>query len=90
MKSRSWKTALTHFSEPSFRTGEMVDLEGDKNWKKEKYANEHTFLCCDHLQLRLSQMGHLPAITRKISREIVGQLKKKDNWWKSDTFQKVQ
>jgi hypothetical protein len=68
MKSRSWKTALTHFSEPSFRSGEMVDLEGENNWKKVKYANEHTFFCCDHLHLRLSEMGHLPTITRKIAK----------------------
>ena len=33
MKTKSWKTALTHFNQLSFSEGEMIDLKGYLKFK---------------------------------------------------------
>lgn len=50
MKSKSWKLALTHFSQ-RYKSG--LDIVEPKNyWKnkpKKDYATNHTIVCFDHL-----------------------------------------
>jgi hypothetical protein len=58
MNSKSWKTALTHFSQ------RFNDLKKDilitKNYKsnpaKYEYAKYETFVAMDHLTIKLSQL----------------------------------
>ena len=49
----------------------MIDLALDINWKKRLYAESHVFLCCDHLEAKISELDQLTHITNKISKEIV-------------------
>ena len=56
--------------------GQMINLEGDANWKKVDYADKHTIIASDHLSFKLSEMDVLPDVTRKIAKEL-GKLSKK-------------
>jgi len=50
MKSKSWKTALTHFSQRYKSASDIIDPRMYKlNQKKHDYAKDHTIVCYDHL-----------------------------------------
>ncbi len=55
MKSNSWKTALTHFSQRYKSAKEIVEPALYKtNQPKYEYAMNHAIVCFDHMQMRLS------------------------------------
>lgn len=57
MQSESWKLALTHFSQRYISAKEIVDPSLYKlNEQKRAYASNHSIVCFDHLQMRVSQL----------------------------------
>lgn len=49
MRSKSWKTALTHFSQRYKSACEIVEPKMYKmNKAKQDYAEKHTIVCFDH------------------------------------------
>jgi hypothetical protein len=50
IRSKSWKTALTHFSQRYKSACEIVEPSMYKlNSRKKEYAEKHTIVCFDHL-----------------------------------------
>lgn len=71
LKSRSFKTILTHFMQQSFKVGEMIDMRGHLNWKVREYGRSHTMLALDHFSFRLSDMEELCEMSQHVSKEVV-------------------
>jgi hypothetical protein len=68
MKSNSWKTALTHFSQRYKSAKDIVEPALYKtNEAKYDYTMNHTIVCFDHMQMRLSETPKLPQISRAIA-----------------------
>lgn len=81
IKSKSWKTALTHFSQRYKSAKEIVEPTQYKLFaKKYDYALNHTIVCFDHMQMRLSETPKLPHISRAIASIIPNE--KTDEWSK--------
>ena len=68
MASSSWKLALTHFSQRYISAKEIVNPSIYKlDQKKRDYAINHSVVCFDHLNMRMSQLPAMSYQSRKIS-----------------------
>ena len=67
MKSRSWKVALTHFSQRYVSAKEIVNATMYKMQKEKwEYAEKHSIVCFDHLRMRMSELPLMVYQSRKI------------------------
>jgi len=71
MESKSWKLALTHFSQRYKSASDIVDpLNYSKNPIKKSYSEKHTIVCFDHLEIESSKAHILPEYTRALAAAI--------------------
>lgn len=78
MKSKSWKLALTHFSQRYKSASDIVEPNNYwTNKDKKAYATNHTIVCFDHLEIEANKAHLMPEYSRAISAAIP---KDKSEW----------
>ena len=71
MQSNSWKLALTHFSQRYKSSSDIVDPNIYYNNKpKKEFAEKHTIVCFDHLEIESSKAHLMPEYSRALAAAI--------------------
>lgn len=65
LKSKSWRLALTHFSQRYKRAADILEPEQySTDPRVFNYARDCSIICFDHLQMHLSQCEFMPEVSR--------------------------